>query len=380
MGQKKPKGTVSIQNAAGRIRLRWRYHSKRYSLNLGHYCKVNLVEAKKVALQVERDLLCQTFDITLTSYQNNKQLKEIVSEELNLVKLFEQWVKEYRQLSCEVNTDYYQVRNLLKRWGQVQENTLLDFLNKESYSPKTYNGRLSILKKFSAWLQKNNIWKTNPLEDVFPRKKKNTVREDRKPFTQTEIQTILDAFKTNRFCSKSSRYPHSFYYPFLYFLFKTGCRPAEVIGLRVSSIDFSRKLVIIREAMARTVKGTHAAVRIRKETKTGVERMIPLTDDLYELLKPIVSSKQKDDLVFLSFNGLPIDDRMFQKRVFKPTLSKLGVSHRVLYACRHTFSSRCIDEGITPVMTAFLMGNHPQTALRNYTHQVSIPKMLPDIF
>jgi integrase len=30
-------------------------------------------------------------------------------------------------------------------------------------------------------------------------------------------------------------------------------------------------------------------------------------------------------------------------------------------------------------MTAFLMGNNPETALKRYTHQINIPKDLPDI-
>lgn len=83
--------------------------------------------------------------------------------------------------------------------------------------------------------------------------------------------------------------------------------------------------------------------------------------------------------MFQSFSGGAIDDRMFQRRVFKPVLKELGIANRDLYACRHTFGSRCIDQGITPVMTAFLMGNNPETALRNYTHQITLPKSLPDI-
>jgi integrase len=30
-------------------------------------------------------------------------------------------------------------------------------------------------------------------------------------------------------------------------------------------------------------------------------------------------------------------------------------------------------------MTAFLMGNNPETALRRYTHQMSLPTELPDV-
>ncbi len=50
MGQKNYKGTVSISNADGRIRLRWRYNSQRFSLSLYNYSKSNLLQAKKTAL------------------------------------------------------------------------------------------------------------------------------------------------------------------------------------------------------------------------------------------------------------------------------------------------------------------------------------------
>jgi integrase len=127
------------------------------------------------------------------------------------------------------------------------------------------------------------------------------------------------------------------------------------------------------------VKGTNASARVRKETKNGKGRVLPLTEDLQEVIRPLLTNKHVDDLVFQSFSGGPIDDRMFQRRVFKPVMKALGIADRDLYACRHTFGSRCIDQGITPVMTAFLMGNNPETALRNYTHQITLPKDLPSI-
>lgn len=377
MGQKNQKGTVSIHNASGRIRLRWRYQAKRYSLNFSAYNKSNLVEAKKVALQVERDVLCNNMDVTLEKYV--KKNAQPPSKVKTLVSLFEDWVTNYRQMNCDVNTDYHQARNMLKRWGLINETNMLVLLNSESYCPKTYNSRLSILKKFTLWLVKNNHWKNSPLEDVSPRKKKKVERQDRKPFTLEEIQDILNAVKENKFCKKSSRYPHSHYYPFLYFIFKTGCRPAEAVGLRVSSVDFKSKVIHIREVLARTVNGSHAAARVRKETKTGVVRKIPLSEDLLVLLKPLVENKASDVLVFPSFTGLPIDDRMFQKRVFKPVLKNLGIEQRVLYATRHTFGSRCLDQGMVPTTVAFLMGNSPETLLRNYTHQVSTPSELPEV-
>jgi integrase len=208
---------------------------------------------------------------------------------------------------------------------------------------------------------------------------KKTEKPDRIPFSEAEISAILEAIRKDSFCSSGARYKHSHYFPFLYFIFKTGVRNAEAVGLRVGSLNFIKNIIVIKETLARSVRGTHAEARVRKETKNGKVRLLPLTIDLKGILGPLVVGKQEDDLVFQSYSGLAIDDRMFQKRVFAPVLKELNIPHRVLYACRHTFGSRCIDSGITPVMTAFLMGNNPETALRNYTHQLSIPKHLPSI-
>jgi integrase len=68
MGHKTSKGSISMMNHKGRIRLRWRYQKKRYSLNLFSYNKANLQQAKKIAVQSERGLLTDNFDFTLRQY------------------------------------------------------------------------------------------------------------------------------------------------------------------------------------------------------------------------------------------------------------------------------------------------------------------------
>jgi integrase len=380
LGHKSPKGAVSISNYKERIRLRWRYQGKRYSLSLSAYTKVNLNAIKKVVLQIELDMANGQFDDSLVKY-GGKVVKAVEEPKKpqTIVACFEKWVKDYKQLDCDMNSDYYHLRGTLKKWAEIDPSEMLVRLNTEKYSPKTYNERLSMLNGFSNWMVKHEGWSFNPFDGVSRRKVKKTVKQDRIPFNEEEIRLILEAIKNDRFCSPSSRYKHSFYYPFIYFIFKTGVRNAEAVGLRVGSLDFKHKTIVIKESLARTVNGTHAAARVRKETKNGKVRTIPMTEDLEELLLPQTIEKGHDDLVFQSFSGEAIDDRMFQRRVFSVVLKKLNIPHRVLYACRHTFGSRCIESGINPVMTAFLMGNNAETALRNYTHQMSLPKELPKI-
>jgi integrase len=198
-----------------------------------------------------------------------------------------------------------------------------------------------------------------------------------RPFTLEETHKILHAFKTNQFVHKCSRYNHSHYYPFVYFLFSTGVRNAEAVGLRVRHVDIINNKLQIERALARTLKGTHPKARIDKETKNGKVRYLPLSPELKEVLLPLLINKELADLVFTSVNGLCIDDRMFTRRVFKPVLKALNIEFRTLYACRHGFSSRLLAGGVNPVIAGFLLGNNPATTLTYYTHLISMPETLP---
>ncbi len=378
MGYKNLKGTISIDRHRNSIRLRWRYQSKRYSISLTYYSKENLKLARKKAILIESDMLNDTFDSSLNKYKLSGETSQRIPQK-SFVEYFEEWVKFYRQMDCEYNSDYNSTRNIMKKWGEVNSSNILRKLNSEPNSAVTYNRRLSYLKGFVRWLVKRGIWKDGPLEDAAKRKIPKKNLPTRKPFSVEEITKVLDAFKYDTYCPKCSSTKHSHYYPFIYFMFKTGVRNAEAIGLRVGSIDLQANQIHIKEVLARSLKNTSSLNRVRKETKNGKERVLPLTSDLLEVLLPIISNKNADDLVFQSPNGLAIDDNNFRSRIFKKILKDLGIDNRVLYACRHTFGSRCIDEGITPVMTAFLMGNNPETALRNYTHQITIPTDLPKI-
>jgi integrase len=379
MGTKNLKGAVSIEVIKSRIRLRWRFNKQRFSINLSYYSKHNLLKAKSLSLQIETDIYSGCFDSSLQKYKNPipADKPQEIKPSKNLIEYFEEWVMNYRNMSCDRDIDYYSIRSMMRKWENLNVSTVLTNLNKESIAPSTYNRRLTMLSSFFAWCFRKGITKENPFIEVIPKKSVKKYSENRKPFSEKEIKSILDAFKNNSFGHKL--FPHSHYYPFIYFMLKTGVRNAEAVGLRKKSIDLNNRHIKIHEVLARTIKGSNPSARIRKGTKNGKVRCLPLTKDLECILLPLIRNKKLDDLVFVSHKGFAIDDNMFQKRIFKKVLLKLNIKPRALYACRHTFSSRCIHLGISPVATAFLLGNNPQTALRNYTHQLEVPKDLPGI-
>ena len=276
MGTKSAKGSITIEQKENRIRLRWRFQTKRYSLNLFEFSKSNILLAKKIAQHIGHDINIGKFDSTLYSYKPNYCRKIVETPEENLVQIFETWVTNYRNMDCNTDKDYHTVRNMMLRWGRFDITSVLYHFNQETFSAKTYNRRLSLLNSFFKWTTKSKLTEENPLEDVLPKKAKKIEIASRKPFSVDEIRLILNAFKNNTFSNSCSGYSHSHYFPFIYFMFKTGVRNAEAVGLRAKNIDFKNNLIYINEVLARTIKGTNAGCRIRKNTKNDKEVLLTL--------------------------------------------------------------------------------------------------------
>lgn len=164
------------------------------------------------------------------------------------------------------------------------------------------------------------------------------------------------------------------------FIFLTGVRNAEAIGLRVKRIDFNQGHIEISETLARTNKGTCNAARISKGTKTGNIRYIPLNEELSKLLLPLTAGKDDESFVFISPRGFAIDDRMLKRRIIKPVMMALGIGDRDLYAARHSFGTRAVQQGLPITDVAYLMGHSTiETTIRNYVavqkKAIALPQM-----
>ncbi|ANE50644.1 site-specific integrase [Flavisolibacter tropicus] len=280
--------------------------------------------------------------------------------------------------SEELSSYYTQTRSMLQKWGSFDPNDTSILLSRERFGPKTFNDRRNCLFKFFDWLVRKGKLSDNPLADVSAKKRQRNA-EQRKPFTEREVAVILEALKTDRFRKKYSRYSHAQYYPFVAFMIQTGVRNAEAIGLQVRDVLWSTGEITICRALARTSKGTNEAARKEKGTKTNNVRFIPMNAFLTDLLKPLCIDKKGTDLVFTTEQGRMIDDRMFQRRTFKPLLKELKIQERDLYACRHTFATRAVLAGIKAHEVAYLMGDNLQTVIANYYHKEKVTVALPEL-
>jgi len=377
---KTPKGCVAVENSKNRLRLRWSCEGKRYCLSLGlTYNLINLKLAQKTANQIELDIASGNFDSSLDKYGHKqttpaKPAKQVSKDHLLLI--WDKWVLTLGLSLRTLNAHYRAIRRHIEK----AEPLLADaswYEAIDSLSPGIFNNYLGYLKKCLNWAVSEKLTSDNPYMKV---KRRKVTKQIIKPFTTDEISAILNAFRTNQFCSKSSAYKHSDYADFVEFLFCTGARISESLGILKKHIDFERNEILICSALARGDKGqTNPAQRVRKETKTGSIRYLTMTFRLREMLESRCQSLQPNDLVFTSVKGNPIDDRMFLRRQWKPVLQGLGIEYRRLYLARHSLASMAIEQGMPLTGVAYLLGHTDTTMVAKvYGHMINRPA-LPEI-
>nr|WP_242037083.1 site-specific integrase [Coleofasciculus sp. FACHB-125] len=194
-------------------------------------------------------------------------------------------------------------------------------------------------------------------------------------FTREEENAIIEAFKTNRFCSKYDRIKHSYYSPYVEFLFATGCRPSEAIALQWKHISQDFKTITFEQSVVDSETGR----TLKSGLKTQAERIVPTSNRVQNLLQSIKTEDCKpDSLVFPSPDGTWIDPHNFCNRQWKPILKGLDMPYRKPYCTRHTLITNALEAGYDAKDIATLAGNSAEMIYRNYA-STNKELRLPDI-
>ncbi|MFB2983875.1 tyrosine-type recombinase/integrase [Microseira sp. BLCC-F43] len=182
------------------------------------------------------------------------------------------------------------------------------------------------------------------------------------PFSPEEKELIVSTFEADP-C-------YSYYTSFVRFLFLTGCRTSEAIGLQWKHVSPNLSVITFNEAF---VCGKRSP-----RTKTGKIRKFPINETLRSLLKTIKPTEcTPDTLVFPSPSGLPIDGHNFLNRAWKSILGQLPIQYRSVYHTGHTFISSCLEAGIRVTQVAQWVGNSPDTIWRHYAgviNEATVPE------
>jgi integrase len=381
---KQSKGSVSIRCSHDRLQLRFRYQGKRECLSLGLPDTANnrkLAEAK--ARQIEMDILSNNFDPSMDKY---RQTAFLAAQPLSplIPKLNHLWTKfvESKQSQCSQNTmdtmyaQYTRYIQKLPTHDLTQAGEIKDFALKTF--PINSAKRLMIrLNACCKWAMQNGLIDGNPFNGMasdikLPKSQKNEDGEIN-PFTAEERDSILNAIATDQFNPAHSAFKHSYYFPFVYFLFKTGCRSSEAVALTWKDISKDFSSISFERSIIDTAQGR----QVREGLKTQEKRKFPCNYTLQEFLKSIKPATAKPtDLVFPGMKGGYLDPDAFRKYVWKRILEGLGIEYRKLYQTRHTFITLALEARLDAKDVAKLVGNSPEVIYRHYAgsnRNLSVP-------
>lgn len=364
---------VKVESFKDWLRLRWSFEGQRYCLSLRlPDTQVNRVVAAGKASVIEGDLVTGNFDQTLAKYR--PRLPEEPKLPVTVQTLLQRFAEyKHRSLSHtslskfkalqKPTEDFFGSKSASAIDEDCADQFRLYLIHERKLAASTVKERLITLNACWVWAKKRGMVTNNPWTHVVTRVSVPPVQKP-KPFTQDEMQTILAAFR------HSKHYAH--YADFVEFLFGSGCRIGEAIGLQWRHVSDDCSTVWIGEAVTRG--------KIRKSTKTNRARQFKLSTRLQQILsKRRPNPVQLDTPVFPAPKGGLMDDHLFCTRAWKKTVTTAGVAYRHPYSTRHTFISHALAKGVKPVTVAEMTGHDPQVLFKHYAAVIENGLQLPDI-
>lgn len=171
------------------------------------------------------------------------------------------------------------------------------------------------------------------------------------------------------------------FYDGIYILFKTGLRIGEFCGLTIKDIDLEKKTINVDHQLQYV--GNKGKYIEKTKTEAGT-RVLPMSDDVYEAFKRVISGREKPKVeemidgytgfLFLDNRGKPMMPYQWEKK-FQHSVAKYNKIYRLQlpkitpHVCRHTYCTNMAKRQISVETLKYLMGHTDISVTSNvYTH------------
>lgn len=276
--------------------------------------------------------------------------------------LYQQYLTAERQYSDQTVKAYLEdlkgLQHFLKKnggfkgWQNVDSldvQVYLSQLRDENDAWTTVSRKISSLRSFYDFLERNRLVNRNPFADV---KVKNRSRTLPRFFYEKEMNALFQAADgTGRPLDYRNR-------AVLELLYATGMRVSECASLHLSQIDESVRMILI-------------------EGKVGKQRYVPFghyaltaLHNYYHQCRNVLMQKyhQNHDFVFINAHGKPITSAGIEyllNQVMKRSTLTGNIHPHML---RHTFATHLLDNGADIRSVQELLGHASLSTTQIYTH------------
>lgn len=221
-------------------------------------------------------------------------------------------------------------------------------LHEETLSAKTINHKMSSLRGFYRYLQREEYVDDNPflLIDSLKQAQRNP------DFLYIdEMMELLDSIETTTTLGRRNK-------AMLELMYASGLRCSEVVTLTLSQIDFQRQLLLIHG-------------------KGNKDRYVPFHDYAADWLKDYIQNDrpellaikhQEHDFVFVNKNGGKMTNRGVEDIVNRVT-QKYDATKKVHpHTFRHSFATHLLQQGVDIRVVQELLGHTNLSTTQIYTH------------
>jgi integrase len=376
-------GIAALETFRDRLRIRLPrtcFGGKQKYLSLGLYdTPTNRAIAQRRLDWIQGDIDNGQFDPTLERYQSQAKQPtylSIVSETSHQTTLKELWDSylDYLKPIRKASTIHYlnsSITIYINKCPVVSPYSALEVRNwlVETTTPSMAKRVLTQLNAAFKWALKHKklSGSLSPFEGMAS-EFKHRFEVESKPcaFTNAEKIQIISSFRNHKIPGRN----YSHYTSFVEFLFLTGCRPNEAVGLKWDDIDPDYRFINFDGGIFCTNTGKRLN---SKGSKNNSSRKFPCNQELREFLQ---SLKRTHVLVFPSKDGRSIHYNNFVKRAWHKIVDPIKPD-TTPYSCRDTFITEQIAKGVSAPIIAKWVDNSVKMIEKHYLDMASIDHILP---
>ncbi len=232
----------------------------------------------------------------------------------------------------EIIKDY----KIIRKW--------VAYLSTQNLSSKSINRKLSTLRSFYNFLQRENKIDSNPLLKIARLKTEKNLPEF---ISEEKMDLLLDSTVF------SDDFEGVRDYLIIEMLYGTGMRRAELINLYLKDIDLKKKY-------------------LKVTGKRNKQRIIPFPDELSELTEKYLLLRQKiqtdSDFLFITKSGKKIYPNLVYRTVVKYISLISTQKKKSPHTLRHTYATHLLNNGADINAVKELLGHASLSATQIYTH------------
>jgi integrase len=284
----------------------------------------NTGEQERISTETDDlDLAKRIFDSQKGKIADGKWFERLPGEDYTFKQLIEKYLEDYARRNKAANSykrDFSSSKRLIPFFGSYRVTDVnpkmisayKTYRRKKDAAPRTVNIELTLMSHAYEIAIREWEWvKDNPVKRV----------------TKERVRNFIERWLTHEDEEKLLKVSPAWLQDIIVFAVNTGLRQSEILDLKWSQIDLTRRTLTILE-----------------QKNQGVDTL-PLNRTTLQLLSKLAKDPGMRGYVFPSENGTRMDNRNLLRAFYK-ALKRAGIQSFRFHDLRHTFATRLVQAGV----------------------------------